>query len=784
MLGCFMRFSGETLSLRIVVSGIVQGVGFRPFIYRLAKELGLKGYVVNLGGSSVEIRLEGSRESIREFILRLDRDKPPKALIKEIVIEEEEIEGFDSFEIKDSVNIVIQRSMIPPDISICEYCLSEIKEPNSRFYEYYWNSCAWCGPRFSMIYRLPYDRANTSMSRFKLCSECSSSYSNPSDIRRFHAQGISCSKCGPKTYVYLPNGVRIDIDDPLRFIASKILDGAIVAIKGIGGYHIACLASRDDVVKELRVRKKRLYKPFAVMARDFNVVEEIAVPLPGSRELLESPQRPIVVLPKRRGSRISEYVSPGLSTIGVMLPYSGFQHLLMSSIPEGFLIMTSGNKHGKPMCKDLECVLTELSDVVDYIVEHEREIVHRVDDSVLRFTDGKPVFLRRSRGYVPEWIEISVKIPESVAVGAELQVAGAIGFDNKVVLTQFIGDVDEPDSLNDLEKELEWFIDVYRLKPRVVALDKHPLYHSRLVAKALADKYGCELVEVQHHHAHAVSVLGELGAEPDDKYIAITIDGTGYGDDGGIWGGEVLIVSFRDYKRIGSLKPYVLPGGDSATYYPVKTLVSLLASSGFEFGEIIKLLEERDLLRYLPHGLLEAELTFQLASRGEGAVSTSTGRLLDAFSALLGVCSLRTYEGEPPMKLESLADMGGVVLDYEPRIEYFNDRFVIDHADLLEWVIEKINYAKREDLAATIQYSIGFAFGEIVVESIKGLRNVENKVVVSGGAAVNTYIVRGLKEILFREGLELVLPTRIPPGDGGIALGQIIVASCRVGYCE
>lgn len=774
----------EKLSLRIRVTGIVQGVGFRPFVYRLARDLGLNGYVVNLGGSSVEIRVEGSRELVEEFMVRLDRDKPPRALIKEVFVDEVDYEGYVGFEIKESVDNVVQRSMIPPDISICEHCVSEILDPSSRFYGYYWNSCAWCGPRFSMIRKIPYDRDNTSMIKFKLCDECRRSYSDPSDTRRFHGQGISCPKCGPKTYVYSSSGVRIDVSNPLDFIVSKILDGAIIAIKGVGGYHIACSASRGEIVKELRFRKKRFSKPFAIMARDFSVVEEIAVPPPGAKELLESPQKPIVILPKRSGSRVADEVSPGLSTIGVMLPYTGFHHLLMSKIPDGFIVMTSGNKHGKPMCRDLECVLTELHDVVDYIIEHNRDIAHRVDDSVLRFTDGEPVFLRRSRGYAPAWIEVSLKIPDSVAVGAELQVAGAVGFDNKVILTQFIGDVDEPDNLNDLERELEWFINTYGLKPKVVALDKHPLYHNRLTAKLIAEKHGCSLVEVQHHHAHAVSVMSEIGAAIDDRFLAVTIDGTGYGDDGGIWGGEVLEASFKDYRRLGSLKPYVLPGGDTATIYPVKTLVSLLASSGFDFEEVLRLLGKNDLLKHLPHGYIEAELTYQLASRGRGALSTSTGRLLDAFSALLNACTVRTYEGEPPMKLESLADSGGSILDYEPKVTVYDGRLVIDYADLLSWVIENADHVKREDLAATIQYSIGLAFGEIVVESIKGLRRVSSKVVVSGGAAVNTYIVRGLKKALRSGELEIALPSLTPPGDGGLALGQIIIASCRDGSCE
>ncbi|MEM1920997.1 MAG: carbamoyltransferase HypF, partial [Ignisphaera sp.] len=556
-------------AIKIKVVGIVQGVGFRPFVYRLANELKLKGYVVNLGGSEVEIHLEGSSSDIEEFIDRLYREKPPHAKIVNMYIEEVVPQGYREFVIGESRSNPEIRSVIPPDIAICSNCMEEILDSRSRFYRYPWNSCAWCGPRFSMMFNLPYDRINTSMNSFKMCKECLKSYRDPADVRRFHGQGISCPVCGPRTYIYTPSRERIDVDDPVLFIAKKILEGAIVAIKGVGGYHIACLASRDDVVAELRSRKKRLYKPFALMARDVAVVEKIAIVDQKAIELLQSPQRPIVILPKKEPSPVSELVAPGLSTIGIMLPYTGLQILLLNEIPDGFLVMTSGNIHGEPMCVDLECVLDKLRDVVDYVVEHERAIVHRVDDSVIRFTDGEPVFLRRGRGYAPEWIEVTVNIPDSVAVGADLQTAGAIGFENKVILTQFIGDVDDPTALYDLEKELLWFVKNYRIEPKAIAMDMHPQYYSRRVAKELSDMFGVPTIEVQHHHAHIVSVLGEYGVHPEDNVVGIAIDGTGYGTDGGIWGGEILITNYSNFKRVGSLKPFTLPGGDTAAIYTV-----------------------------------------------------------------------------------------------------------------------------------------------------------------------------------------------------------------------
>lgn len=771
-------------AFKLRVTGTVQGVGFRPFIYRLAKQLGLKGYVVNLGGSEVEIHIEGFNSTIEAFIRRVDLDKPPQAKILSIEIEPVEPQGFSDFEIRESIRDVKLRSMIPPDIAICPYCISEILDSSSRYYLYYWNSCAWCGPRFSMMYDTPYDRINTSMNAFKLCSNCSRDYEDPGNIRRFHGQGISCPNCGPKTYIYTSGGDKINVQDPIAFIAEKIMRGSIVAIKGVGGYHIACLASDDSILAELRARKKRPTKPFALMARDYSIVNDIAIPPPGAKDLLESPQRPIVIMPKRENSKVSELVAPGLSSIAVMLPYTGFQVLLLRAIADGFLVMTSGNPIGKPMCTNLECVFSELSPIVDYVVEHERVIVHRVDDSVIRFTDRYPVFLRRARGYAPEWIEVGVKISEVIAVGAELQTAGAISFGDKVILTQFIGDMDEPAQLEELERELDWLIKVYNIKPKIIALDMHPLYHNRRLARKYSEKFGIETVEVQHHHAHAASVLGELKASVDNRDVAITIDGTGYGIDGGIWGGEVLITSLKSFTRVGSLKPFILPGGDSSAFYPVKPLISLLASNGYSEDEVLTLINRLNLAESLPYKIKEAILTYTLAKRGRGVVVTSLGRVLDAFSALLGACNLRTYEGEPPMKLESLADRGDKILDYEPKIKSYDGRLIIDIGDMLSWAIENLEYNSRENIALTIQYSLGRALATIATRSIKGLRNIEQRVIVSGGAAVNTYIIRGIRDLLAGEDLKLELPSRVPPGDGGIALGQILIAACMVGDCE
>jgi len=767
-------------ALRIRVVGVVQGVGFRPFIYRLATSLNLKGYVVNLGGSEVEIHIEG--EKIEDFMKRMKLEKPPQAKILKVIVEDVKPIGFDKFEIRESMRKATVRSMIPPDIAICKHCVEEVLNDNTRFHNYHWNSCAWCGPRFSMMYKIPYDRENTSMRVFKFCNECSHDYSNPNNIRRFHGQGISCPKCGPKTHVYDMDGLEVKVEDPLDFTAERILGGGILAVKGVGGYHIACLASRDDVVAELRFRKRRPMQPFALMARNYGVVEEIAIPPEGARELLESPQRPIVIMPRRSGAKVSELVAPGLNTIGVMLPYTAFQHLLLRRIPDGFLIMTSGNPRGKPMCRNLKQALRGLRGIVDYIIDHDREIVHRVDDSVIRFTDGETTFLRRGRGYAPEWIETGIELRDSIAVGAELQTAGAVGFEDKVIVTQYIGDIDEAAQLEELDGELSWLIETYHLNPEIIAMDMHPLYSNRKLAENMSKRFNAKLIEVQHHHAHSASIMAEYGFKVEDTVVAIAIDGTGYGDDGGIWGGEVLLATYTSYRRVGSLKPFHLPGGDTAATYPVKPLISLMASAGYSWDEVNNIIEERGLMNTLPHGVKEANMTYMMAKSGRGALVTSMGRTLDALSALLGACTLRTYEGEPPMKLESIAD-GGREVPYKPRIIDVDGISRVDTTDLLKWVINGLEsgYDVR-DLAKTVLVNLGRALGIITLKAIKGTKNIKQTVLASGGAAVNTHIIRGIKEALKEEGLEIRLPRKMPPGDGGVALGQLMIANCKLEY--
>ncbi|RLE55780.1 MAG: carbamoyltransferase HypF [Thermoprotei archaeon] len=764
-------------AFRITVSGIVQGVGFRPFIHRLALSLGLTGYVRNLGGSEVEIWIEGSEEAIRKFIERLRSEKPPSAKIEELRIEEVECRGFTEFKILRSSEEISGISMIPPDIAICRYCLEEILNPSSRWYRYPFNSCAWCGPRFSMIERVPYDRENTSMRDFPLCDECLREYSDVGNVRRYHAQGISCPKCGPKVTLLDKHGEVVDVKDPISVAARLIDEGYIIAVKGLGGYHIACLATDDDVVLRLRMRKKRTRKPFALMVLDVSVGMRLCYLTSKHVELLTSPEAPIVIAPRREDAPVSPYVAPNMSTLGIMLPYTGLHYLLLSELRDKFAIMTSGNIHGKPTIISDDVALKELGNVVDYLLVHNRRIVNRVDDSVVRLTDGEPTILRRSRGYAPTWLKLPFKLPRPViAFGAELSSCGAIGIDRYVIPTQYVGDVDEYENLVFLEQALRFLIRNYRvdLGRSVLVSDLHPRYTSTYLARKWSEENKVPLMQVQHHHSHIVAVLVDHGIDPDEEVIGIAIDGLGYGIDGNAWGGEVLRVTYRGFRRVGHLRYQVMPGGDLAVKYPIRMLISILASK-LEEDEVKKFIKELGYRNYLES--LEFETILKQVKMGS-PVTSSMGRVLDAISVALGICWERTYEGEPAILLEEHA-RGGKLLDgIRVPIHYMDDSYIIDTTELLYQVIEHaIEGYDTKSIALTAQYELGRALGDVAKRcSTRGITYV----VVSGGCAVNDYIVKGIREALTSTSLKLLRARRIPPNDGSIAVGQVAIVGAEL----
>ncbi len=769
------------VALRLIVEGVVQGVGFRPFVHRLAMITGVSGFVRNVGGSEVEIYVEGSEEGVSKFIRGLKELKPPPAVIEGIEIFEEAPRGIDGFRILRSSTERIRRSAIPPDFAVCRHCIKEVLNPSDRRFGYAFNSCAWCGPRFSMMYSTPYDRENTAMRDFPMCSECRAEYEDIGNVRRYHAQGISCPACGPRLWLESREGEVIECGDPIAEAARLIDEGSIVAVRGLGGYHIAALATDDDVVLELRRRKGRPSKPFAVMGLDINTLRRAVIITVEDAEVLTSPQAPILLLPKAEETPISKYVSPGLKFEGVFIAYTPLHYLLLSHVRDGMLVMTSGNPHGRPMCTGINCSRKVLTRYVDYILQHNREIVNRVDDSVLRKTCGEYVMIRRGRGYAPLWIRIGRRLPvEAIALGADIQSAGAVGFEDKAVLTQYVGELGHPETLRDLRNFIEFLTCCYGVNPGKawVVVDKHPKYLSRAVGESLAREWGSSgVVSVQHHYAHALATAADQGLL-GRRFVAVVMDGTGYGDDGQVWGGEVLAVDEGlNYVRAGHLRYAPLVGGDASVERPARYLLAALASvAGGE--EAMRAASACGAIESLPGGLREAELVLKAVEAGLYVMTSSTGRFLDAASALLKVCMRRTYEGEPAVRLESVAYGEG--LD-QSILKAFNivrkgKLVIIDPYRALLKTFERVWVERASSIgvaARSVQEGLGRAFGHAAAEVAREFG--AEALVLGGGAAVNEYIVKGVKEGLKEYGVRLtpVLPKKIPPGDGGIALGQV-----------
>ncbi len=753
---------------RIRVSGVVQGVGFRPFIYRIATRRDLKGYVSNLGGSEAEIWIEGDSRSIQLFMKDLLNHKPPPARLDDVIVEDVEPRGYGRFEIRKSRRAIEIYSMIPPDFGMCDDCLREILDPRSRWYKYPFNSCAWCGPRFSMMYTIPYDRENTAMRDFPLCSKCLEDYSDPNNIRRFHAQGISCPKCGPRVYLVNKDGELIDVHDPIRETARIIDEGYIVAVKGLGGFHIAALATDDAVVLELRERKRRPQKPFALMALNIEIVKEISNPTSQHIRYLKSIERPIVLIPKKEGSIISSHIAPGLDTIGIMLAYTPLHYLLLLETRDKVLIMTSGNPPGLPIVKENEEALRKLSNIADYFLLHNRVIVNRVDDSVMRLTDGKPTFLRRSRGFVPYWFKLPFKLRERImALGAMLNNTGAIGFKNYVIPTQYVGDADNLENIDFLVTALEYLSKNYSFSPEIIVSDLHPSYTTTLLAEKIASELKARHVKVQHHHAHIAATMATNSLGLESQVLGIAIDGVGYGLDRQVWGGEALITSYTDFERIAHLQYLPLPGGDLATRRPARIIIGYLAEK-YGVNEAVKISRKLCLQERLPLGEKELKISAQIATKSPKA--SSIGRFLDAISALLGICWLRTYEGEPAMKLEAAARGGNLVSGVRMEFEEKNGIAIVLTGDFLESIMEKLGREPIRDLAYTTQYLVGRTLVEAALSSC------EHRVIaLGGGAAVNNYIVKGIRDGAGRNRL-ILLPENLPPGDGGISLGQVVIA--------
>ncbi|AIF68758.1 hydrogenase expression protein [Palaeococcus pacificus DY20341] len=746
----------------IHVEGIVQGVGFRPFVYRIAHEHDLKGYVKNLGDAGVEIVVEGKERDINAFLHDLKYKTPPLSKVERIKKKEIPLQGFDTFYIeKSSAGGGGGDSIIPPDVSICEDCIKELFDPNDKRYMYPFIVCTNCGPRFTIIEDLPYDRVNTTMKEFDMCDFCESEYTDPLN-RRYHAEPVCCPVCGPRYMLFDRDGRELS-GDPIKRTAELIDKGYIVAIKGIGGIHIACDATNEEAVEELRRRILRPQQPFALMAKDLETIEQFAVVREDEKEELLSYRKPIVALQKKEPFTLPESLAPNLHTIGVMLPYSGIHYLLFHYSKSPVYVMTSANYPGLPMVKDNDKAFEELKDLADYFLLHNRKILNRTDDSVIRFVDGKRAVIRRSRGFVPLPIDIPFEF-NGLALGAELLNAFGFAKNGRIYPSQYIGNTSKLEILEFMRQAIAHFKKLLRVKSlELVIADLHPLYNTTKLAMEIANEENVELLQVQHHYAHIASVMAENKL---DEIVGIALDGVGYGVDGKTWGGEIIYMSYEDVERLAHIDYYPLPGGDLASYYPLRALMGIL-SKVYDTGELRSIIEKccPKAIESLKYGEVEFNVALnQLVRDINVSYASSTGRVLDAMAVMLNVAYRRTYEGEPAMKLESLAMRGKHDLDF--RIEHNGENIMVE--SLFTQALE--SKANPADIAYSTHLALGRAFGELAVEKAKdfGVKNVG----ISGGVAYNELIVKTIRKIVEASGLKFYVTQEVPRGDNGINVGQ------------
>ena len=738
----------------ILTQGIVQGVGFRPYVYRLATDLGLTGHVRNLG-NVVEIIVEGDRTS--DFVERLPKELPPIAKIDSMEVSEIDVENHSDFEIIESGDAYSGVSVIPPDIAICDKCLEEIRNPKDRRYKYPFNACTDCGPRFTVIESVPYDRVRTSMEDFPLCDDCLVEYKQPLD-RRYHGEAICCSDCGPQMAIY-KGSEKLDVENPIRKGAEILKGGEILAIKGIGGTHLVVDAYNDSAIKELRKRLNRPNQAFAVMCKDLESLEKYAQLSDKEIETITSNKRPIVILKKNEGYKFPESLSPGLHNIGVMLPYSPMHYLLFDEGDIDTYVMTSANIPGEPMMIENTEIINGVN---DYSLVHNRRILNRCDDSVIRFRNNELSFIRRSRGYTPEPYTISYDVNDLnvLALGPELDVTFSIAKGDKAYPSQHIGNTNKPKTLAFLRKAIENMERITKINEfDVIACDMHPHFFTTRLAHELSEKYDAEVLPVQHHHAHSVALANDHGI---DEMISISADGVGYGSDGTSWGGEILYTDISSFERMAHLEPQLMPGGDVATKYPVKMLLSILKDDNligkytdyFKYGET----EIRNIKRQIEAGI-------------NVGVTTSTGRVLDSMAVALEICHERTYEGECSMKLESAAYYTTNELEIPVIIK--DDQ--LNTTEILREVVRLYQKGeKKADVAAAGQVAVASGLSELALKCADK-KNILD-IGATGGVFYNEAITETVKNCIESNGYNFIQHLNTCAGDGSVSLGQSIVA--------
>jgi len=756
----------DLTGLKVRVRGIVQGVGFRPFVYSLAARHQLTGWVRNTS-SGVEIELNGDRLELARFMEALEHQPPPLARIDSIYSEPAPVNHFSAFTILDSQPDPAEFIPVSPDMAICPDCQRELFDPSNRRYRYPFINCTNCGPRFSIIKNIPYDRPFTTMADFTMCPRCAAEYQDPLD-RRFHAQPIACDDCGPALWFEAAGERLADGENALQTARNWLKNGKILAVKGLGGYHLACDATNIATVDELRRRKKRSDKPFALMAFSLDHIRLHCTVTPDEEALLTSPQHPIVILNQRSDSTVVPSVAPRQKTLGFMLPYTPL-HLLLLEPEAGFptaLVMTSGNLSEEPIAYRDEDAGERLSGMADAFLQHNRGIHMRVDDSVLRTYRGRPYLMRRSRGYAPDPLVLPAEVPPLLATGAELKNSFCLTRQNYAFLSHFIGDMENYETLRSFEEGIEHYQRLFRIQPRAIAADLHPDYLATRYAVNRAADESLPIYQIQHHHAHLAACLADNRWQSDEPVIGVCFDGTGYGTDGTIWGGEFLVGGYKAFSRVAHLKAVPLPGGDASVRNVGRMALAHLWAAGMEWdveipGVAALCPEERTVLR--------TQLTQQINT----PLTSSMGRLFDAAAALIGVRKLATYEGQAAIELEQLADP-----DEAGTYPFDIQAGMIDPAPVWHSLLKDLQTGVSPPvISARFHNSIA----QLALEVCQSLRDSSsNAVALSGGVWQNMLLLEKSQQMLEKAGFRVLIHLRVPTNDGGIALGQALIAASQM----
>ncbi|MFE4971623.1 carbamoyltransferase HypF [Kitasatospora sp. NPDC056651] len=749
---------------RVAVRGLVQGVGFRPFVHTLAGELGLAGSVTNTG-EGVLVEVEGGRDALDAFCRRVAGDAPPLARVDAVEHTPLAVTGATGFRIVASRPGGPRTTLIPPDTAVCADCLAELADPADRRHRHPFISCVNCGPRHTIVTGLPYDRANTTMAGFPMCPDCAREYTDPAD-RRFHAQPIACHACGPALGLTVPGRPALAGEDALAGARRLLAEGAVLAVKGIGGYHLACDARDPAAVALLRRRKRRGDKPFALMARDLATVEGL-LPLGAvERELLTGPARPIVLL-RRTGRPVPEGVAPGGPDLGVMLPYTPLHHLLLTAPGSDLLVMTSANLSGEPIVTEDREALERLAPLVDGWLTHDRPIHVPCEDSVVRVVDGEQLPLRRSRGYAPLPLPLPVPVRPALAVGGDLKNAFALARGGYAWLSGHIGDMDDLATLRAFGRAVEQLGTVSGVRPELLVADRHPGYRSLRHAERTAA--GRPVHRVQHHHAHIAAVMAEHGLDGGRPVLGVAFDGTGYGEDGAIWGGEVLLADYDRFRRLAHLGYVPLPGGDAAVERPYRTALAHLRAAGLPWTPGMPPVDAC--------GEEELRVLGRQLERGLHCVPTSSmGRLFDAVSALAGVCQRAGYEAQAAIELEAAACGFGPAEGYRFGLSAGADGWIADPGPVLASVVAEVAAGAPAGLVAARFHA---AVADLVRRICAAVRDRHGTTVValSGGVFANALLSSACASGLGEDGFTVLRHRRVPPNDGGLALGQLMVAA-------